>query len=268
VSSIPTEIPPKFCDVDYIDAVLWDGIHYRIIHEQWIADYDERTRTVGDFYHKNKTNLKIGLFTERIPFKIFKHFLRIFSNLIYFKIEEFYQFEYNITEIPECQHLSHFNCTEMKKLKGLKVTGIRSNRTNQLIGKIERQNKSVELPYGWKQIRIFTRNSNRFLTSFYSPKEFKIVMIANYERKDSIALNRITWFRQLSKITGPTKWENYTEINVTERVYTGFWWKFDNKTYVITETAGDPKFGFIKEVSFADTSISMVSIVSKSFQTS
>jgi hypothetical protein len=267
VSSISIEIPPKFCDVDYIDAVLWDGIHYRLTHEQWIADYDENTRTVGNFYHKNKKNLKIGLCTELIPFKIYKHFLRIYSNLIYFKIEEFYQFEFNITEVPECQHLSHFNCTEMKKLKGLKLTGIRNNRTNQFIGKIERQNKSVKLPYEWKQIENFTKYS-RFLPSFYSPKEFKIVMFENEERKDSIALNRITWFKQLSKTTGLTKWNNSTEINVTEKVCTGFWWKFDNKSYVITETAGDPRFGFIKEVSFVQSSISIVSIVSKSFQTS
>jgi hypothetical protein len=72
----------------------------------------------------------------------------------------------------------------------------------------------------------------------------------------------------LSKTIGLSKWDNSTEINVTERVCTRFWCKFDNKTYVITETAGDPRFGFIKEVSFADTSISIISIVSKSFETS
>ncbi len=75
VSSIPTEIPPKFCDVDYIDAVLWDGIHYRVTHEQWIADYDENTRTVGDFYHKNKTNSGIGLRTERTIIQDIYNFL-------------------------------------------------------------------------------------------------------------------------------------------------------------------------------------------------
>ncbi len=61
LSSISTEIPPKFCDVHFIDAVLWHGINYRLTHDQWIAVYDENTRTVGDFYHKNKKNLGIGL---------------------------------------------------------------------------------------------------------------------------------------------------------------------------------------------------------------
>jgi hypothetical protein len=59
VSSFLTQIPTKFCD--FFDVVLWHGIHYRLTHEQWIAVYDENTRTVGDFYHKNETNLEIGL---------------------------------------------------------------------------------------------------------------------------------------------------------------------------------------------------------------
>ncbi len=42
VSSIPTEIPPKFCDVGYIDAVLSDGINYKLTHEQWIKSKIKR----------------------------------------------------------------------------------------------------------------------------------------------------------------------------------------------------------------------------------
>ncbi len=42
VGSIPTEIPPKFCEVDYIDAVLWDGINYKLTHEQWIKSEIKR----------------------------------------------------------------------------------------------------------------------------------------------------------------------------------------------------------------------------------
>jgi hypothetical protein len=61
VSSFSTEISPKFCDNNYIDAVLWDGNNYRLTLNQWIADYNESMRTVGEFVHQKEVNLNKGL---------------------------------------------------------------------------------------------------------------------------------------------------------------------------------------------------------------
>ncbi len=51
-SIISQEILPKFCDVNYIDAVLWDGYNYRLTRDEWIAHYDRETRAVDIFINK------------------------------------------------------------------------------------------------------------------------------------------------------------------------------------------------------------------------
>jgi hypothetical protein len=42
---------PNFCeDKDTaIDAVLWDGMRYRLAVNEWMAYYNESTGTVGEF---------------------------------------------------------------------------------------------------------------------------------------------------------------------------------------------------------------------------
>jgi hypothetical protein len=44
------ENKPKFCeDKDkVVDAVLWDGMKYRLTINPWIATYDESSRSVGE----------------------------------------------------------------------------------------------------------------------------------------------------------------------------------------------------------------------------
>jgi hypothetical protein len=50
-NGILCENKPKFCeDKDkVVDAVLWDGIKYRLTINPWIATYDESSRSVGEF---------------------------------------------------------------------------------------------------------------------------------------------------------------------------------------------------------------------------
>jgi hypothetical protein len=45
------ENKPKFCeDKDkVVDAVLWDGMKYRLTINPWIATYDESSRSVREF---------------------------------------------------------------------------------------------------------------------------------------------------------------------------------------------------------------------------
>jgi hypothetical protein len=51
---------PKFCDNNYIDAVLWGGNIYRITSNEWMASYDESNKTMGEFEHKSKTDFPNG----------------------------------------------------------------------------------------------------------------------------------------------------------------------------------------------------------------
>ena len=53
-------IAPKFCDQNYIDAVLWDGIRYRVTRDEWIATYDDMTGTVGPFVDKDECDFRKG----------------------------------------------------------------------------------------------------------------------------------------------------------------------------------------------------------------
>jgi hypothetical protein len=54
VECILCVIKPNFCkDNDtVIDAVLWDGMRYRLTRNEWFAEYDEKTGSVGE-YHKS-----------------------------------------------------------------------------------------------------------------------------------------------------------------------------------------------------------------------
>ncbi len=63
---------PKFCDHNYVDTVLWDGLSYRVTRSEWIATYDEHHRNVGDFVHKDDQDFANGMtfITNKSSFKL------------------------------------------------------------------------------------------------------------------------------------------------------------------------------------------------------
>jgi len=169
-----------------------------------------------------------------------------------------------VTEVPKCEEMTNKVCKEISLAKGLRITGIRNNSTAESIVKIEKQNKSVRLPFGWKEKDKAinkTEWSNRFLPSFYSPKKFKFVTIFNGETDESNKINIIRKIKHLSNITGLLEY-NECPAYINETVITGFWWKFDNLTFLIREQIGKPRKTLIYELRFTTRCYLLFRIVS------
>ncbi len=171
---------------------------------------------------------------------------------------------FNVTEVPKCEEMTNKVCKEISLAKGLRITGIWNNSTAESIVKIEKQNKSVRLPFGWKEKDIainITEWNNRFLPSFYSPEKFKFVTIFNGKTDESNKINLIRKIMHLSNITGLL---DYSECPayISETVITGFWCKFHNLTFLIREQIGKPRKTLIYELRFTTRCYLLFRIVS------
>ena len=50
----------QFCDQNFVDAVLWDGIDYKVTRNDWIATYDPRAKSVEFFTHISEYHFPNG----------------------------------------------------------------------------------------------------------------------------------------------------------------------------------------------------------------
>jgi hypothetical protein len=155
----------------------------------------------------------------------------------------------------------------MTRWKGLKIQKVRVNTTGLQFDRIERQYKNVSLPKGYKEQDSAGRSHyfNRYRPSFYSPKDYKILIIRNNEKENSRLLDQEFDIFEFSPETGLTQsQETIKNINATERVCTVFWWKYENKSYLIGEELGKQRHALLYELQFIDGNYKTTRIVSQS----
>ncbi len=143
--------------------------------------------------------------------------------------------------MPKCDNKSKECCLNMTRLNGLVVYLFINNQKHPFY-KIESQDQSVGLPYGLQSTGT-TLNNNVFWPEFISqsikykptthiPNEFTFIYFIS-EKSQFIAMNR------LSPTVGLIdKWklnERQRPYSSSEKLVTAFWWKYDNKVYVIAK---------------------------------
>ncbi|CAG2120435.1 unnamed protein product, partial [Medioppia subpectinata] len=112
---------PQFCDHNYVDTILWDGLSYRVTRNEWIAAYDPYERRVSTFYHKNLIDF---------PNKIDRGY--------------YYQSGYHIPSVPaDCQPRHSLTCEIMNKLIGLTVYTIRDTISGEIVHRVDRTTDSL-----------------------------------------------------------------------------------------------------------------------------
>ncbi|CAG2166192.1 unnamed protein product, partial [Oppiella nova] len=203
---------PAFCSDNYVDAVLWDGLSYRVTRNVWIASYDQIHRKVSKFLHKSQTD-----FPEEKGY--------------------YYQSGYHIPRVPDCDR-THLSCQLMEALSGLTIYTIRDTISGETVYRMERNTRhksllhDINIKYFFESNLMPRRLAQKYRPSVYIPSHYMFVHVMNKYRNFGPLIETIEL-----RANGVIERSYYELTEPRDTVFvTSFWWELTQRVYIIGES--------------------------------